>query len=268
MHYIRAVADARAAGDGTDLAVVVTACNSMRTIERCIASVRPIATAVIVVDSGSTDGTIEACQRLGAQVVRHAWEGFARQKTFALSLASKHQWVLLLDSDESIEPDLQAGLLHAIQSARAETRAIAINRRLWFQGGWLRRVAFPDWVIRCGRQGALRIVDRPVHESVEADGPVVRAAGICRHDSWADSADAIERGIRYARLAAPFRRASALPILSFLGSAIAIFFKQGIVRGGIFDGRRGMIAIGLFIVGAYCNHMAALDHQQQARSDK
>ncbi|MBM4102420.1 MAG: glycosyltransferase, partial [Phycisphaerae bacterium] len=65
MHYIRAVADVRSASDGIDLAVVITACNSMRTIERCISSVHPIATAVIVVDSGSTDGTVEACQRLG-----------------------------------------------------------------------------------------------------------------------------------------------------------------------------------------------------------
>lgn len=266
MHYIRAVADVRSASDGIDLAVVITACNSMRTIERCISSVHPIATAVIVVDSGSTDGTVEACQRLGAQVVRHAWEGFARQKTFALSLAAKHQWVLLLDSDESLEPNLQTGLMNAIRTARADTRAIAINRRLWFQGGWLRRVAFPDWVVRCGRSGALRLVDRPVHESVVADGPVVRAEGICRHESWADAADAIERGLRYARLAAPLRPARAFPLLSFLGSALAIAFKQGIVRGGVLDGRRGIIAIGLFIVGAYCNHMAALDHQQRSRS--
>lgn len=266
MDYIRAVAGARSVSEGIDLAVVITACNSMRTIERCIASVRPIAAAIIVVDSGSTDGTIETCRRYGAQVVSHAWEGFARQKTFALSLAAKHQWVLLLDSDESLEPNLQTGLMNAIHTAHADTRAIAINRRLWFQGGWLRRVAFPDWVVRCGRQGALRLVDRPVHESVEADGPVIRAEGICRHESWADAADAIDRGVRYARLAAPFRRASPFPLLSFFGSALAIAFKQGIVRGGVLDGRRGLIAIGLFIVGAYCNHMAALDHQQRTRS--
>lgn len=266
MHYIRGVTDVRSGAAGIDLAVVVTACNSMRTIERCIASVRPIATAVIVVDSGSTDGTIETCQRLGAQVVRHAWEGFARQKNFALSLAAKHPWVLLLDSDESLEPALQTGLIEAIRTARSDTRAIAINRRLWFQGGWLRRVAFPDWVVRCGRPGALRIPDRPVHESVEADGPVIRAEGICRHESWANATDAIERGIRYARLAAPFRRASSFPLLSFVGSALAIAVKQGIVRGGILDGRRGIIAISLFIVGSYCNHMAALDHQRRSSS--
>lgn len=265
MNYIRTVADSTAANEGLDLAVVVTACNSMRTIERCISSVRPIAATIIVVDSGSTDGTIAACERLGAQVVHHDWEGFARQKSFALSLASKHAWVLLLDSDESLEPDLRTGLVNAIRSVPADTRAIAINRRLWFDGGWLRRVAFPDWVVRCGRRGALRIDDRPVHEVVEADGPVTRAEGICRHDSWADAADAIKRGERYAELGAPYRRASAFPLLPFLGSALTIAFKQGIVRGGVLDGRRGITVIGLFIIGAYCNHKAASAHRRRSK---
>ena len=75
-------------GDALDLAVVVTTFNSKRTIERCLRSVKGLAKDIYVVDSGSTDGTIEVCKEQGAQVVHQAWQGFAKQKAFALSLAT------------------------------------------------------------------------------------------------------------------------------------------------------------------------------------
>ena len=136
-----------------DLTVVVTTFNSMRTIERCLLSVRGLAMDVYVVDSGSTDGTIDACRALGAQVTHHAWEGYAKQKAFAMSLATTREWVLLLDSDESLETDLQLGLRDAIACATSNTRAIEINRKMWYVGGWIHHVGFPDWVVRCGRRG-------------------------------------------------------------------------------------------------------------------
>ena len=242
-----------------NLALVVTTHNSIRTISRCLESVGGLANKIYVVDSGSTDGTVEVCRKLGAEVVHKSWQGFAKQKEFAISLAQTEEWVLLLDSDESLEPSLKQGLRQAISNASPTTRAIEINRKMWYVGGWINHVGFPDWVVRCGRQGALRMVHKPVHERVEADGPTVRAAGICRHDSWDGICDALERGAKYARLSAEVRKPKKFPLLYSFCSVLALVFKYGIVRRGFLDGWRGTVAIISYSIGKFANTMAAFE---------
>ncbi|MCE9620645.1 MAG: glycosyltransferase family 2 protein [Planctomycetes bacterium] len=246
-----------------DLALVVTTHNSMRTIARCLESARGLARRIHVVDSGSTDGTIEACRKFGAEVVHHPWQGYAKQKEFALSLAATEEWVLLLDSDESLEPDLQKGLREAIQGAAPGVRAIEINRKMWYEGGWIHHVGFPDWVVRCGRRGALGMVHKPVHERVEADGPTIRAAGVCRHESWDGVCDAMERAAKYARLSAEVRRPKTFPLLYSFCSACAIVFKHGLLRGGFLDGWRGMVALVMYAIGRFANTMATFERSRK-----
>ena len=250
-------------GDALDLAVVVTTFNSMRTIERCLRSVKGLAKDIYVVDSGSTDGTIEVCKEQGAQFVHQAWQGFAKQKAFALSLATTQAWVLVLDSDESLEGDLQSGLRDAITRATPQTRAIEINRKMWYVGGWINHVGFPDWVVRCGRRSALRMIDRPVHECFQADGLSVRAQGICRHDSWDGICDALERGAKYARLSAEVRKPKKFPLIYSFFSVLALVFKYGIVRRGFLDGWRGTVAIISYSIGKFANTLAAFERSKR-----
>jgi len=243
-----------------DLCVVITTFNSARTIRQCLASVEGLATRVVVVDSGSSDGTVELCRSMGAEVTHRDWQGFAKQKAHALSLAASHEWVLLLDSDESLEPDLRSGLRAAMTSASPSVRGIEINRRMWYAGGWLRHAGFPDWVLRGGRRGALRMIDRPVHERLEADGPIIRAAGICRHDSWDGFCDAVARNVAYARLGAPLRRPPALPILAGSFGAAATLCKVLLVERGILDGWRGWSVAVAKAIGRLAASMAAYEH--------
>ena len=111
-----------------NLALVVTTHNSIRTISRCLESVGGLANKIYVVDSGSTDGTLEACRKLGAEVVHQPWQGFAKQKEFAISLAQAEDWVLLLDSDESLEPSLKQGLRQAICNAMGGVALLRLFR--------------------------------------------------------------------------------------------------------------------------------------------
>ncbi len=246
-----------------DLCVVVTTFNNMRTIGRCLESVRGLAARVVTVDSGSTDGTVEHCRESGAEVVHHAWEGYAKQKSFAISLGTTHEWTLLLDSDESIEADLNDGLRAAIRDASDDVAGIEINRKMWYSGGWVNHVAFPDWVLRCGRRGALRMIDRPVHERLEVEGRTVRAHGVCRHDSWDGFADGLDRQLAYARLAAPLRRTPALmkimpmPVLAGLAGAAAVVVKGLIVQRGLLDGWRGVSIVAVKAIGRVAVSMAA-----------
>lgn len=249
-------------GGKLDLAVVITSHNSVRSIERCIKSVAGLAREVHVVDSGSTDATVQVCEALGARVVHRVWTGYASQKSFAISLGQSCAWTLLLDSDESLEPSLQEGLREAIVTAAPSTRAIAINRKMWYVGGWINHVGFPDWVVRCGRPGALSIEDRPVHERVDADGIVVRARGVCRHESWNGVCDALERSAKYARLSAQIRSPAKFPVVYACFSVAAIILKNGVLRLGFLDGWRGCVAIAVMAAGRFAATMAAYERSR------
>ena len=103
------------------------------------------------------------------------------------------------------------------------------------------------------------MVHKPVHERVEADGPIVRAIGICRHDSWDGICDALERGAKYARLSAEVRKPKKFPLLYSFCSVLALIFKYGIVRCGFLDGWRGTVAIISYSIGKFANTMAAFE---------
>jgi glycosyltransferase involved in cell wall biosynthesis len=225
----------------TDLAVALTAFNSMRTIDRVLASVRPIAQRIVVVDSGSTDGTIECCRSHGAEVIHRPWMGHVHQMQFAIDQCAEHTWILLLDSDESLEQDLQQSIVRTIECDEPAYDGWEINRKVWFLGGWLHHTYQPEWRLRLFRGGRGVVAGEGVHYYIEVPGRVGRLKGVCRHDSWADLRDLAERQLWYAReaCASGVRGGSSLNL--FINPPAAMF-KQLFLKGGCLDGRRGLIA--------------------------
>jgi hypothetical protein len=114
--------------------LVIIARNAAALLEECIQSV-PDAAEVLVVDSGSTDGTPELAARLGARVMHQDWLGYGPQKRFAAEQA-RHDWVLSLDADERLTPELRASIEKALHAPRAA--AYELPRRNRFMGRWLR----------------------------------------------------------------------------------------------------------------------------------
>lgn len=227
-----------------DLAVAITAHDSMRTIERTLRSVLPIARRIVVVDSGSTDGTPETCRVLGAEVIEHPWSGYLAQKQFAIDQCREEAWILLLDSDESLEDDLRDSMARAIQQDDPNIAGWSFNRKVWFLGGWLHHVYQPDWLLRLFRRGRGRMTGGAVHEGVTVDGPTGRLAGVCRHDSWADVRDMARRQLRYAEeMAQANQRGGSIGQL-LLSPPLAML-KQLIIKRGFLDGTRGLIAAGM-----------------------
>jgi len=219
-------------------AVVFTTMNSMRTIGRAMESVRTLASRVVVVDSGSSDGTIERCRSLGAEVVHRDWSGYATQKQFAIDLVADAEWILLLDSDESLTPELREEIREFVRGAPPEIVGAWLKRRHWYKGGWI-RAEYPDWQLRLFRRGRGRLSDAMVHERVLVDGRTQRLRSLLRHDSWVDVEDAMARSMLYARLSSriPGRRTSLPRML--LGGPWA-FIRSYLLQGGIVDGRRGL----------------------------
>lgn len=247
-----------------DLCVVYTTKDSMRTIERSIRSVQPVARRIVVVDSGSSDGTQAACRALGAEVHDQPWLGYARQKQRAIDLAGGAAWILLLDSDEIATPELVGSIRDALQRDDPAVNGYWLSRRYWYKGGPL-RIAYPDRVVRLVRRGAARMRDRAVHEVVEVEGRTERLSGDLRHESWTSVGDALQRNLAYARLAAkvPGKRSSVAKVVL---NAPWAFIRAYVVQGGILDGRRGFeISLVLATATAF-KHLALIELERDARA--
>ncbi len=154
------------------LTVLILTRNEALHIERAIASVHGLATRILVVDSGSTDGTQDLARAAGAEVLFHAFTTHADQCNWALDHgAIASDWVLRLDADEVIlEPETIAGFLRAPGDAAAAT----LDRRIHFLGRWIRHGGlYPTRIVRLWRTGRGRVEARWMDEHVVVDGPVV-----------------------------------------------------------------------------------------------
>lgn len=180
------------------LSLVTIAFNEERDLPRCLGSVG-FADEKIVVDSGSTDRTAEIARSLGAVVLDHPFEGFSKQKQFAIDRANG-DWILVLDADEKAGPGLGEAVLSAMRSGRAD--AWRIRRRTVYMGRTLR---FGPWrgdaPLRLFRKGFARFGGEVVHERLRADGPIriVRGSWI-EHEPYDSIPDHIARIARYAEL--------------------------------------------------------------------
>ena len=164
------------------LSVILITKNESLHIKACLDSVH-FADEIIVVDSGSTDGTVEFARNAGATVIETTdWPGFGPQKSRALA-AANGKWVLSIDADERITPELEKEILHAINQPDAAD-AYDISRRSWYCGRFIKHSGWtPDYVTRLFKRNAARFSDHIVHERVIADGTVKKLKSVMLHYS-------------------------------------------------------------------------------------
>lgn len=221
------------------LSLIVITKNEEAAIGRCLGSV-PCADEIIVVDSGSSDRTVEIAESLGAKViVTPDWPGFGPQKARALALA-QGQWVLSLDADEWLDAAAIAPLQAAM--AAADASAYRMSRRSRFCGHVINHSGWsPDHVTRLFRRGTARFSDDLVHERVIADGAVRTADFRIEHDSITSRADAEDKIVRYAAAAAQqmFSRGRRAGAIQASLHGWAAFLKTFILRAGFLDGAAG-----------------------------
>ncbi len=248
------------------LSVVLLSFNSQSTLGATLASARLVSDDIHVVDSGSTDKTLEIAAGAGAHVVQHPFENYGRQRNWAIdNLPLKYGWQLHLDADERLTPEL-AQRINALQVGfPAGTDGYFIPRLTYFLGRPIRHGGmYPIWHMRLFRSGKGRCEDRKYDQHFRCDGPAAQidAAMIDdvrmslsewtqRHNRWADAEadellDPSEAGVIAGRFAGdPVERKRALrggynraPL--FL-RALGLFFYRYVLRGGFLDGMPGLI---------------------------
>jgi glycosyltransferase involved in cell wall biosynthesis len=242
------LAVAKSADDKLPLTVAIIARNAAAQIGPCLASVG-FAAEILVVDSGSTDDTVEICMRHGARVEMREWLGFGRQKQHAVSIA-RHDWVLCLDSDERVtEP-----LADAIRATLANPRfhAYRMPRRNRFLGRWLAHgEGYPDWSLRLFHRAYAGWSNDDVHEAVLTTAEVGRLQGDLLHDSAEDIATYMGKQNRYTSLHAEalFKQGVRSSYWRLLASPLVRFVKFYFLRLGFLDGGPGFAHV---VVG--CNN--------------
>jgi glycosyltransferase involved in cell wall biosynthesis len=168
--------DAHVTGRRSNLEVVMIVRDEEANLPHSLPAVTGWARKVWVVDSGSTDRTVGVARAAGAEVVHREWLGYARQKNWALdNLPLESDWVLFLDADERITPELAARIRAVVDrdpSGVVES-AFHLNRFFVFLGGRIRHCGYyPSWNVRLFRRGRARYEERDVHEHMVVDGPV------------------------------------------------------------------------------------------------
>ena len=201
----------------------------------------------VVVDSGSTDATLEIARSAGARVFEEPWKGFAAQKNSAIAHTTG-DWILSLDADEEVSPEL-AREIQALLAGEPAFAAYRIPRLNHFLGRALHHGGYwPDPKLRLFRRGAARFLDRPVHETMQADGPVGTLKGHLIHHCYPTLEDYIEHMNRYSTISAQALIASGRAGRSWLWlvwtallNPAATFLYNYIVRLGFLDGREGLL---------------------------
>lgn len=244
------------------LSVVIIARDSAQLIEPCLESA-DFAAEVVVLDSGSSDGTQEIARRHGARVIEQAWRGFGPTKQLAVEAAA-HDWVLCLDTDERISPQLARSIGGVLDAPRQTAYRMA--RRNRFMGRWLAHgEGYPDWCLRLFHRAHGRWSDDPVHERVLHEGAVGTLAGDLLHESAEDLAAYIEKQNRYSTLQAErlHRAGRSAGIAQLALSPLVRFVKFYVFRLGFLDGLPGLIhiAIGCFASFAKWAKLRALQAQ-------
>jgi glycosyltransferase involved in cell wall biosynthesis len=223
------------------LSVTVITKNEAADIGKTLESVR-FADEVIVVDSHSIDDTVAIARRHTDRVVDRDWAGYIDQKNYAASLAA-HDWILSVDADERVTPELAAEIRVRLQSDPREA-AFRIPRVTWHLGRWIRTTDwYPDYQLRLYDRRSAQWTGGYVHESVTVRGQTGQLRGELQHYAYRDVADHLETIDRYTTLAArqmheDGRRAG---LLQLAGHPPLAFLRNYLAHGGIRDGIPGFV---------------------------
>lgn len=240
------------------LSVVLVVQDAAALLPACLASVA-FADDVVVVDSGSSDGTAECAAQHGARVVRRDWMGFGLQKQFAVGQA-RNDWVLCLDADERVSPELDRSIRAALEAPVSPV--YRMRRRNRFLGRWLKHgEGYPDWSTRLFDRKNAAWSDDPVHEKVLYAVTPGTLSGDLLHESAEDLGKYFQKQNRYSTIAAQqlFERGQSAGALQLILSPLVRFTKFYVMRLGFMDGVPGLVHTSIGSLASYMKYAKLIE---------
>lgn len=241
------------------LSVAIITFNEEQNLERTMRSVDALAGEFVIVDSGSTDRTLDIARQFGPKVkiYSEAWKGFTGQKNSSIEKCTG-EWILSLDADEELSPELRDEILALIAStpprqgpSDARPKIVAgMPRKNLFMNRWIRRGGgWPDRKYRLFERGAARFGERAVHEDIKVDPADQSVRGVdlqgaLIHHAYPTLNGYIEHMNRYSSLGAEIlvrKRARGFSVFNIVAQPVVRFFYNYLVRGGFLDGREGLL---------------------------
>ena len=223
------------------LSVVIITKNEAENISAALDSVRWV-DDLVVVDSGSIDGTISIAKQYTDRVVTHAWEGYGAQKNFATTLA-EHDWVLSLDADERVSRELAIELRALFDTGPAH-RGYRIPRVTRYLDRWIRTTDwYPDYQLRLYDRRVAQWSDHLVHESVSVNGPIEYLRSELEHFAYRNVSQHLATIDRYTTLAAQqmLNNGRQAHTLDLVLHPLCAFLRNYIARGGFRSGSVGIV---------------------------
>ena len=230
------------------ISVCIVAMNEADNIAACLKSA-DFADEWIVVDSHSTDTTRELAASSGARVIERDWPGHVAQKNYAIDQAA-NDWVLCLDADERVSPELRASLLAALDRPDLPD-GFEMARRTWYLGRWIRHGGwYPDRKVRLFRRSMGRWGGVDPHDHVQIGGRVVRLEGDILHYSYRSIADHLRTINSFTTIAAREKHAAGrrAGILDLTLRPLGKFLRMYALKLGFLDGRAGFVVA---VTGAF-----------------
>jgi len=225
------------------ISVVIICLNEEKNIGRCIDSVKDIADEVIILDSHSTDQTIDIAEKKGARVIQEAFRGYIQQKNRAVELAS-YNYVLSLDADESLDPQLIQSIAQAKQNL--DSPAYRMNRLSNYCGRFIRHGSwYPDTKIRLFDRRLARWGGSNPHDKIILDGDVqvIHLRGNILHFSYRTIAEHVAQNNKFSTLAAEslFAKGKRTNLIKVFVNPTWAFFQSYVIRFGFLDGLFGLV---------------------------
>ena len=220
--------------------VVIICNNESRTIKDCILAAQRVSEDIVVVDSGSTDGTQGIAKSLGARVFDYEWKGYSANKNYGNEQA-ENDWIISLDGDEVMDEEL----IHLLQKLSPQSRHVyRLNSLVNFGGKWIRHSGwFPVWKHRIFNRKEVSWNQALVHEDLGPleDMTIISLNGLLHHFSFKDIEDHQERTERYAQLRVRewMEKGKGPSLIKRIFGPSFRWFKTYIIKRGFLDGKMG-----------------------------
>lgn len=237
----------------TQLSVIIITKNEENNIRRALESVK-WADEIVVVDSHSTDNTVNICREYTDKVFSCDWPGFGKQKQRALDKAS-HEWVFSLDADEVVSEALKDSILKTI--AQPTQAAYSLQRALYFYNKRIKYAVGSDQPVRLFNAKDCHFTPNLVHEKVIYPGETGMLEGSLAHYSFADLETLVSRMNQYTSISAEqkYKKGKRPSLLHPIIAGLWTFLNLYIFKGGFRDGAEGLALAVSFAEGAYYRHM-------------